>query len=174
MKKGISPLIAAVILIAFVVAVASIVATFFTDVAGEWGEDIEGAAPVECAMMTTEITDFSAEHNGTDGNNNASLSFRSMGSAMNGVVINIYSDEVYANSTEWDEEEEEGDGPFSDGPIEEGRTVTVDLVEQGILSSEEVTTLSQDEEVEIVSLDCTGVSTRYTIDEDDITNITQS
>ncbi len=165
MKKGISPLIAAVILIAFVVAVASVVATFFTDIAVDWGEDIEGAAPVQCGMMRMEITDFSAEING---DNNATLSFRSIGSHMNGVTINIYSDAVYAGSLEWDPDEEESPEPFDDGPIEEGMTVTVDLTEH-VIDSEDVENIQDDDVIEIVSLDCTGVMTEHTVHEDDIT-----
>ncbi len=171
MKKGISPLIAAVILIAFVVAVASVVATFFTDIAVDWGEDIEGAAPVQCGMMRMEITDFSTELNE---DNNATLSFRSIGSNMNGVTIDIYSDQVYAGSFQWDPEDEEGTGPFEDGPVEEGITVTVDLTDDVtdtddvILGSDDVANLEEGDEVEIVSLDCTGITSEYIIEEDDL------
>lgn len=168
MKKGISPLIAAVILIAFVVAVASVVATFFTDIAGEWGEDIEGSEPVECAMMDIGIMDFSTEVNTTGGtNDNASLSFRSTGSTMTGVTVNIYSDGVYSGSLDSDS------SPFDqyNGTVEEGMTVTVDLVEQGIISSESVGQISVDDTVEVVSLDCTGVTEEYTVKDEDITQV---
>jgi|GEM_PF-1009162 len=166
MKKGISPLIAAVILIAFVVAVASVVATFFTDIAGEWGEDIEGAQPVECAMMNLEVMDFSTEVNETNGNDNASLSFRSTGSPLTEVTINIYSGEVHSGSIDlmtYEEPEEE--------PVEEGRTITLDLVEEDVIGEEFVETIEEDDTVEVVSLDCPGVTEEYTVQEEDRTTV---
>ncbi len=60
-RKGISPLIAAVILIAFVIAVASIVATFFTDTAMEWGEEIGEEDPVGTIFTSVDIVDANPE-----------------------------------------------------------------------------------------------------------------
>lgn len=170
MKKGISPLIAAVILIAFVVAVASVVATFFTDIAGEWGQDIEEAEPVECAMMDIDIMDFNTEVNTSQSANNASLSFRSTGSIMTGVTVNIYGDDVYSGSLD------SNSTPFADynGTVEEGLTVTTDLVNEGVISEENIVDVSAGDTVEVVSLDCTGVTEEYTVEEGDITNVTES
>lgn len=57
MDKGISPLVAAVVLIAFVVAIAAITSGFFTDLTADWGEDVErrGATTLTCSRTNLEI-----------------------------------------------------------------------------------------------------------------------
>ncbi len=58
-NKGISPLIAAVILIAFVIAVAGIASTFFTGFTKEQKAGVESKAGtiVDCSVATLELDD---------------------------------------------------------------------------------------------------------------------
>ncbi len=83
-EKGISPLIASVILIAFVIAVASIVATFFTEIAEDWGEGLGEEDPIGMVFTDVEIVDV----NTTDDN----IVVRNTGrSEIQGFVVNIYN-----------------------------------------------------------------------------------
>ncbi len=56
-EKGISPLIAAVVLIAFVIAVAGIASTFFTGFTKEQKSGVESKAEdiIECSVATLEL-----------------------------------------------------------------------------------------------------------------------
>ena len=68
-KKGISPLIAAVILIAFVIAVAGIASTFFTGFTKETKADVESKAGtiVDCAVATIEMDSDTVGLNESEG-----------------------------------------------------------------------------------------------------------
>ncbi len=137
MKKGISPLIAAVILLAFVIAVAVLVSTFFTGTTERWARDIEDETPVDCALMNLEIlsTDATPE--------SVTVDYWSMGSEVkSGVAVNIYQNGSFMNNTRSQESLEIG----------EVGTVTVDGL--GLVDGDEV-------EVNVVSLDCGEVSTEY-------------
>lgn len=58
-KKGISPLIAAVILIAFVIAIAAIAGPFLTDFFGERTEEVgeAGEDAIDCAVASFDLED---------------------------------------------------------------------------------------------------------------------
>ncbi len=66
-KKGISPLIAAVILIAFVIAVAGIASTFFTGFTKEQAAGVESKAKtiIDCSVATLELDDDTVNINTT-------------------------------------------------------------------------------------------------------------
>jgi len=67
-KKGISPLIATVILIAFVIAVAGIVSTFFTGFTKEQKAGVESKAEtiIDCSVATLELDNDAVSVNTTD------------------------------------------------------------------------------------------------------------
>ncbi|MFP4116722.1 MAG: archaellin/type IV pilin N-terminal domain-containing protein [Candidatus Aenigmatarchaeota archaeon] len=85
--KGISPLIAAVILIAFVIAVAAIASTFFMDIAEDWGGEIENEDPVGTIFTDIEIISTDKE--------NDTLAVRNSGrSDIDGFVVTVHGDVV--------------------------------------------------------------------------------
>jgi flagellin-like protein len=67
-EKGISPLIAAVILIAFVIAVAGIASTFFTGFTKEQKAGVESKAGtiVDCSVATLDLDQDTVDINNTD------------------------------------------------------------------------------------------------------------
>lgn len=67
MKKGISPLIAAVILIAFVIAVAGIASTFFTGFVKEKKSQIsqKGGKTIDCSVAVLELDPEMVSPSGT-------------------------------------------------------------------------------------------------------------
>jgi len=70
-RKGISPLIAAVILIAFVIAVAGIASTFFTGFTKEQKAGVESKAAtiVDCSVATIDLDEDTVDINNTDTSN---------------------------------------------------------------------------------------------------------
>lgn len=71
LKKGISPLIAAVILIAFVIAVAGIASTFFTGFTKEQKAGVESKAAtiIDCSVATLDLDQDTVNINNTDPSN---------------------------------------------------------------------------------------------------------
>lgn len=122
LSKGISPLIAAVILMAFVIAVASIVATFFTDMAEEWGEGIGDEDPVGMIFTDVEIVEDRQEQD--------DIIVRNTGDReIEGFVVTLYNDDVLS------EEFDESLGPGMAGTLDlvgtdlEGELENADRVE---------------------------------------------
>jgi len=143
MNKGISPLIAAVVLIAFVVAVAGIASTFFTDITLEWSEQARGGAPVECALMRIDVLSVA---NQTD---NVSVVYMSAGSDIyDGVSATFY----------------DGDNDVIANEIND---TSLDAGEIGTVIFEDVS-LEVGGRVEVTSRDCPGVSDAYSIEEEDL------
>ena len=90
MKKGISPLIAAVVLIAFVIAIASLTSGTFTNLTSEWGEDVQdkGQTTLSCTQTNLEIN--TVRWNGQ----NLSLSVHNVGSnKLTGLTAEVTSEE---------------------------------------------------------------------------------
>ncbi len=84
-KEGISPLIASVILIAFVIAVAAIASTLFMDLAEDWGGEIEEEDPVGSIFTDIEIIDIDGE--------NDNIAVRNSGqNDIEGFVVTVYGD----------------------------------------------------------------------------------
>ena len=101
MKKGISPLIAAVVLIAFVIAIASLTSGTFTGLTSEWGEDVQdkGQTTLSCTQTNLEIN--TVRWNGQ----NLSLSVHNVGSnKLTGLTAEVTSEDESITSKYYDEE----------------------------------------------------------------------
>lgn len=143
MKKGISPLVAAVILIAFVVAVAGIASTFFTDITVKWSEQASGGTPVECAFMRLEILDVANE------TNNDTVTYRSMKSDIqDGVSVTVYdnNDNIEVN---------------------EVNNASLDAGEIGTVAFDDGSLVAEGR-IEVASIDCREVTDTYTVQEEDL------
>ncbi|MFP4634110.1 MAG: archaellin/type IV pilin N-terminal domain-containing protein, partial [Candidatus Aenigmatarchaeota archaeon] len=131
MKKGISPLVAAVILIAFVVAIAGIASAFFTDITEEWTGGVEEESPVECGLMSLEILGLNTDKD--------TVTYWSPDTEIvKGVSATVYNE--------------------NDTTVETARNnASLDSGESGELSLN--TSLESDYTVELTSLDCPDITT---------------
>ncbi|MFP4151099.1 MAG: archaellin/type IV pilin N-terminal domain-containing protein [Candidatus Aenigmatarchaeota archaeon] len=138
MKKGISPLVAAVILIAFVVAIAGIASAFFTDITEEWTGGVEEESPVECGLMSLEILGLNTDKD--------TVTYWSPDTEIvKGVSATVYNE--------------------NDTTVETARNnASLDSGESGELSLN--TSLESDYTVELTSLDCPDITTEETTEEE--------
>lgn len=124
--KGVSPLIATVILIAFVVAVAAIASQFLTGFSQERASQVEreGEETVDCSLAALEIDPDSVTHNA--GSDELLLTIENTGREDLGIPEIVYSnttDEIreVALATRHSDDTE----ITTSDPLEEGEVLTI-------------------------------------------------
>ncbi len=146
MKKGISPLIAAVVLIAFVIAVSVIVSVFFTDIAEEWGDQVSERDPINCAVASLSIDEGTWNGNVTDGHGNVTVYVEGSDLASVGLTVQDID-----GNTEYTAHEPENEY------FEEGHSYR--LTGNSIPGEQEV------EKLTLTTPDCPGVESSVEIEE---------
>jgi len=110
MKKGISPLIAAVVLIAFVISVASIASTFFTDIAKEWTGQVGSEDPIDCSVAQVDIAEDTWTSNTSQGKANITVYIGQTKLSELGLTVqDEFGNTEYTGHTPGDYDDVEGD-----------------------------------------------------------------
>mgnify|MGYP000683359797 CR=1 FL=1 len=134
MKKGISPLIGAVILMAFVITVGVLVSVFFRGTTRDWTRGVGEESPIECALMDIEILSASATPD------NATVSYWSSSSEIKeGVVLNVYHGDSLLENVK------------NEKSLTKAESANITVEDLDLSSNDTV-------ELQLQSLDCTGKS----------------
>ncbi|MFP4151100.1 MAG: archaellin/type IV pilin N-terminal domain-containing protein [Candidatus Aenigmatarchaeota archaeon] len=123
MKKGISPLIAAVILIAFVIAVAGITSAFFTDISEDWGKKVEEEEPINCAVASIDIDGDTWSFDDPDGSITVFIEESPL-SHLGVTVTDVNDSTAY---TDFNAEDMGDDHPIENDTFQPGRSYRLDV-----------------------------------------------
>jgi len=141
LNKGISPLVASIVLIAFVVAVAGIASTFFTDITEEWGGQVGEQRPIDCAVASIDTDERYWSFDEDTGQGSITVFIeRSPLSHLGVTVRDVDQSTSFTdfNAAELDEEEY----PVEDGMFQPGRSYNLEGINVTFSEEDDIQSLT--------------------------------